>query len=118
MQTSFPKQHLLCVLKVITQRELSQRMLCMLQVFTQRELSQLDVYGTWAVIRNRLHTDDSFEFNKTLKGIKDSIEHLPDATQEEEEALQAVKVSHQRSIPNQHSSILQAWQLAILGFRV
>lgn len=83
MQTSSHKQPLLCVL----------------QIFTQRELSQLDVYGTWAVIRNRLHTDDSFEFNKTLKGIKDSIEHLPDATQEEEEALQAVKVSHQRSIP-------------------
>lgn len=61
------------------------------EIFTPRELSQLDVYGTWAVIRNRLHTDDSFEFNKTLKGIKDSIEHLPDATQEEEEALQAVK---------------------------
>ena len=78
----------------------------MLQIFTQRELSQLDVYGTWAVIRNRLHTDDSFEFNKTLKGIKDSIAHLPDATQEEEEALQAVKVSHERT--QSHRLTLQA----------
>ncbi len=66
---------------------------CTQQIFTPRELSQLDVYGTWAVIRNRLHTDDSFEFNKTLKGIKESILHLPDATEQDEQALQAVKVS-------------------------
>ncbi len=65
---------------------------CTQQIFTPRELSQLDVYGTWAVIRNRLHTDDSFEFNKTLKGIKESILHLPDATEQDEQALQAVKV--------------------------
>ncbi len=65
---------------------------CMQQIFTPRELSQLDVYGTWAVIRNRLHTDDSFEFNKTLKGIKESILHLPEATEQDEQALQAVKV--------------------------
>ena len=64
----------------------------MQQIFTPRELSQLDVYGTWAVIRNRLHTDDSFEFNKTLKGIKESMLHLPDATEQDEQALQAVKV--------------------------
>lgn len=61
------------------------------EIFTPRELSQLDVYGTWAVIRNRLHTDDSFEFNKTLKGIKESMLHLPDATEQDEQALQAVK---------------------------
>ena len=35
-----------------------------LQIFTLRELSQLDVYGTWAVLRNQLTTDDSFQFNK------------------------------------------------------
>lgn len=35
------------------------------QVFTLREKSQLDVYGTWAVLRTQLATtDDSFAFNK------------------------------------------------------
>lgn len=35
------------------------------QVFTTREKAQLDVYGTWAVLRNQLAaTDDSFAFNK------------------------------------------------------
>lgn len=29
-----------------------------------RERNQLDVYGTWAVLRNQLNTDDSFQFNK------------------------------------------------------
>ena len=71
---------------------------CTQQIFTPRELSQLDVYGTWAVIRNRLHTDDSFEFNKTLKGIKESILHLPDATEQDEQALQAVKVRKRMTV--------------------
>ena len=73
---------------------------CMQQIFTPRELSQLDVYGTWAVIRNRLHTDDSFEFNKTLKGIKESMLHLPDATEQDEQALQAVKVRNSMTACN------------------
>lgn len=35
------------------------------QVFTTKEKAQLDVYGTWAVLRNQLAaTDDSFAFNK------------------------------------------------------
>ena len=34
------------------------------QLFTTREKTQLDVYGTWAVLRNQLATDDSFQFNK------------------------------------------------------
>lgn len=34
------------------------------QVFTVRERNQLEVYGTWAVLRNQLTTDDSFQFNK------------------------------------------------------
>ena len=64
----------------------------MVQMFTAREKSQLDVYGLWSVTRNQLHTDDSFTFNRTIKSIKDSISHLPEATEEEEEALQAIKV--------------------------
>lgn len=64
----------------------------MLQMFTAREKSQLDVYGIWSVTRNQLHTDDSFTFNRTIKSIKESISHLPDATEEEEEALQTIKV--------------------------
>lgn len=69
-------------------------MCSMLQMFTAREKSQLDVYGIWTVTRNHLHTDDSFTFNRTIKSIKDSIMHLPDATEEEEEALHAIKVQH------------------------
>lgn len=60
-------------------------------MFTAREKSQLDVYGIWSVTRNQLHTDDSFTFNRTIKSIKESISHLPDATEEEEEALQTIK---------------------------
>lgn len=63
-----------------------------LQMFTAREKLQLDVYGIWSVTRNQLHTDDSFTFNRTIKSIKDSILHLPDANEEEEEALQTIKV--------------------------
>ncbi len=34
-------------------------------MFTIREKNQLDVYGTWAVLRTSLATtDDSFAFNK------------------------------------------------------
>ena len=66
----------------------------MLQMFTAREKSQLDVYGIWSVTRNQLHTDDSFTFNRTIHSIKESIMHLPDATEEEEEALQTIKVQH------------------------
>lgn len=34
-------------------------------MFTVKERAQLDVYGTWAVLRNQLATtDDSFAFNK------------------------------------------------------
>lgn len=67
-------------------------------MFTAREKSQLDVYGIWTVTRNQLHTDDSFTFNRTIKSIKDSIMHLPDATEEEEEALQTIKVQHVTAI--------------------
>ena len=63
-------------------------------MFTAREKSQLDVYGIWSVTRNQLHTDDSFTFNRTIKSIKDSIAHLPDALDEDEEALEAIKVQH------------------------
>jgi hypothetical protein len=33
-------------------------------VFSVREKNQLEVYGSWAVLRNQLTTDDSFQFNK------------------------------------------------------
>ena len=63
-----------------------------MQIFTARETSQLDIYGIWSITRNQLYTDDTFTFNRTIKGIKESILHLPDATEGQEEALQAVKV--------------------------
>ncbi len=51
------------------------------------------MYGLWGVLRGQLLTDDSFVFNKVLNRIKESIQHLPDATEEDEEALLRVKVS-------------------------
>ena len=63
------------------------------QVFSQRQKGQLDVYGLWGVLRGQLLTDDSFVFNKVLNRIKESIQHLSDAAEEDEEALLRVKVS-------------------------
>ena len=63
-----------------------------MQLFSQRQKGQLDVYGLWGVLRGQLLTDDSFVFNKVLKRIKESIEHLSDVTKEDEEALLQVKV--------------------------
>ena len=62
------------------------------QLFSQRQKGQLDVYGLWGVLRGQLLTDDSFVFNKVLKRIKESIQHLPDVTEEDEVALLRVKV--------------------------
>ncbi len=62
------------------------------QLFSQRQKGQLDVYGLWGVLRGQLLTDDSFVFNKVLKRIKESVQHLPDATAEDEGALLRVKV--------------------------
>lgn len=64
-----------------------------LQMFTARERSQLDVYGIWAVTRNQLHTDDSFTFNRMITRIKESVSHLPEACEEDEEALQTIQVA-------------------------
>lgn len=63
-----------------------------MQLFSQRQKGQLDVYGLWGVLRGQLLTDDSFVFNKVLKRIKESIEHLSDVSEEDEEALLRVKV--------------------------
>ena len=63
-----------------------------MQLFSQRQKGQLDVYGLWGVLRGQLLTDDSFVFNKVLKRIRESIEHLSDATEEDEDALLRVKV--------------------------
>ena len=64
-----------------------------MQVFSQRQKGQLDVYGLWGVLRGQLLTDDSFVFNKVLNRIKESIQHLSDAAEEDEDALLRVKVS-------------------------
>ncbi|CAL5220662.1 g2708 [Coccomyxa viridis] len=61
------------------------------ELFSQRQKGQLDVYGLWGVLRGQLLTDDSFVFNKVLKRIRESIEHLSDATEEDEDALLRVK---------------------------
>lgn len=50
------------------------------------------MYGLWGVLRGQLLTDDSFVFNKVLNRIKESIQHLSDATEEDEDALLRIKV--------------------------
>jgi hypothetical protein len=62
------------------------------QLFTQRQKGQLDVYGLWAVLRGQLLTDDSFVYNRALGRIKDSVRHLPEARDEDDEALLRVQV--------------------------
>lgn len=69
------------------------RILSRLQMFTPRQKGQLDVYGVWGVWRGQLHSDDSFDFNKAASRIKDSISHLPDATEQDDALLESVKVS-------------------------
>ncbi|PSC74417.1 hypothetical protein C2E20_2477 [Micractinium conductrix] len=56
------------------------------ELFTTREKTQLDVYGTWAVLRNQLATDDSFQFNKVVTQLKAMVGELPEA----EEAAEGV----------------------------
>ncbi|KAK9904853.1 hypothetical protein WJX75_003856 [Coccomyxa subellipsoidea] len=61
------------------------------ELFTMRQKGQLDVYGLWGVLRGQLLTDDSFVYNRVLSRLKDSIQHLPEATEEDEKALLRVK---------------------------
>ncbi len=75
-----------------------------LQIFGSREKAQLDVYGIWAVLRNQLHTDDSFVFNRVVGRIKESVSHLPEATPEDDGALQDIKVGS-RLAPNAHECL-------------
>ena len=75
-------------------------------MFSARERSQLDVYGIWAVTRNQLHTDDSFTFNRMITRIKESVSHLSEADEEEETALQAIKVRLLLLIPTHTFTVL------------
>ena len=63
-----------------------------LQIFSAQEKAQLDVYGLLAVLRNQLQTDDSFVLNKLLSRVKESISHLPIATDEDNLALEDLQV--------------------------
>ncbi|KAK9824923.1 hypothetical protein WJX74_007145 [Apatococcus lobatus] len=62
-------------------------------IFSPRQKGQLDVYGVWGVWRGQLHSDDSFDFNKAAGRIKDSISHLPEATEQDDALLEAVKAN-------------------------
>jgi hypothetical protein len=46
------------------------------QVFSVREKNQLEVFGSWAVLRNQLITDDSFQFNKARHSRALGCSHL------------------------------------------
>lgn len=66
----------------------------MADVFTIREKNQLDVYGTWAVLRTSLATtDDSFAFNKVVARLKSLVEELPEANEEDEEHQRRLQAS-------------------------
>ena len=62
------------------------------------------MYGIWAVLRNQLHTDDSFVFNRVVGRIKESVSRLPEATPEDNEALQDIKV-RSRLAANAHEHL-------------
>ena len=54
------------------------------------------MYQLWAVTQNALHTDDSFAFNRVLQELKNDVQALPDATEEDDAALSALTVSEGR----------------------
>ena len=86
-------------------------------MFTPRQKGQLDVYGVWGVWRGQLQSDDSFDFNKAASRIKDSISHLPHATEQDDALLQGVQVSNHpplhlffASLASQTCIVMQDWQ--------
>lgn len=63
-----------------------------MQIFSAREKEQLDVYGLLAVVRNQLQTDDNFVLNRILTRVKTSIEHLPEASDEDDRVYRYLQV--------------------------
>eukprot|EP00887_Chlorella_sp_A99_P008277 scaffold12.g8277.t1 len=59
-------------------------------LFVLAEREQLDVYGVWTVLRGQLGTDDSFQFNKVVARLKEMVAELPEATEADDEVLQAL----------------------------
>jgi len=70
-----------------------------LQIFSAREKLQLDVYGLLAVLLNQIQTDDSFVLNRVLGKVKASIQHLPEATEEDDAVLEALQVPQSHFAP-------------------
>jgi len=64
-----------------------------LQIFSGREKLQLDVYGLLAVLLNQIQTDDSFVLNRILGKVKQSIQHLPEATEMDDAVLHTLQAS-------------------------
>ena len=78
------------------------------------------MYGIWAVLRNQLHTDDSFVFNRVVGRIKESVSHLPEATPEDDEALQDIKVGSRLALEALESLAPREWpqQLRVVSRQV
>ncbi|WIA08282.1 hypothetical protein OEZ85_007725 [Tetradesmus obliquus] len=55
-------------------------------VLSRQQRAQLQVYCTWALLRNELFTDDSFAYNKVVGKIKAAVAALADADEEQEAA--------------------------------
>jgi hypothetical protein len=55
-------------------------------VLSRQQRAQLEIYSTWALLRNELFTDDSFAYNKVVGKIKAAVAELLDADEEQEAA--------------------------------
>lgn len=73
--------------------ELYLRLGSYLQIFSVKEKLQLDVYGLQAVLQGQIQTDDSFVLNRILVRLKESIQHLPPATEDDDQVLHELEVS-------------------------
>lgn len=61
------------------------------ELFSRPQRVQLEVYRIVGFLQNELHTDDSFVLNKALTGFKAMVDALPEAGEEDEEALEQLQ---------------------------
>jgi hypothetical protein len=71
--------------------------------FTKSELAHLDVYRLMGHVQGELGTDDSFQFAKSLAKLKEEVDDLQEATEEDSQAL--TRLSSEESGPS-------CWQAA------
>jgi hypothetical protein len=72
--------------------------------FSKAELAHLDVYRLMGHVQGELGTDDSFQFAKSLAKLKEEVDDLQEATEEDSQAL--TRLSSEESGPS------SCWQAA------